>query len=300
VDVQAQAYPSKPVRMITTQPGGAVDLVARLIAQRLGDSIGQPVIVESRGGGLVAIDLVAKAQPDGYTLLFYGSTVWMAPLLQRVTWDPVKDFAPITLAMSYPNLLVVHPSLPAKSVRELIALARARPGELNFGSGSIGASTHLAAELFKAMTGAPIAGIPYKSGAAAMVALVSGEVQLMFSTVGLVAQYVKTGRLRALAVTSAKPSPLAPGLPTVAAAGVPGYESVSHVGLFAPAQTPATVIQRLNRETVAALRRPELREQIANAAAEAIGSSPEEFAEAIRQETARWTKVIKDTGMRAQ
>jgi len=298
-EARGQSYPNKPVRMITTQPGGGVDIVARLLAQRLGESLGQPVVVESRGGGLVAIELVARAQPDGYTLLLYGSSVWMAPLLQRVTWDPLKDFSPITLAMVYPNLLVVHPSVPVNSVRELIALARARPGELNYGSGSPGASTHLAAELFKAMAGVRISAIPYKGGAPAVVALVGGEVHLMFPSVGLGLPYVKAGRLRGLAVTSAEPSPLAPGMPTVAAAGLPGYESGSHAGLFGPAHLPEALVQRLNRDAVAALRRPDVKEQVANSAAEPVGSSPEAFTATIRQDMARWAKVIKEAGIRA-
>ena len=298
VEARAQGYPMKPVRMISTQPGGGVDIVARLLAQRMSESLGQPVVVESRGGGLVAIEMVARAQPDGYTLLFYGSSVWIAPLLQRVTWDPLKDLSPITLAMVYPNLLVVHPSLPVKSVKELIALARARPGELNYGSGSPGASTHLAAELFKAMAGVRISGIPYKGGAPAVVALVGGEVHLMFPSVGLGLPYVKAGRLRGLAVTSAEPSPLAPGVPTLAAEGLPGYESGSHAGLFGPAHLPEALVQRLNRDAVAALRRPDVREQVTNSAAEPVGNSPEAFAAVIKQDMARWTKVLREAGIR--
>ena len=277
-----------------------MDLAARLIAQGASDSLGQPILVESRGGGVVAIELVAKARPDGYTLLFYGGTLWIGPLLQTVSWDPVRDFSPITLAVTFPNLLVVHPSLPVKSVKGLIALAKARPGELNYGSGSIGASTNLAGELFKAMAGVRIARIPYKAGASAMMALITGEVHLMFSTVGLVTPHVKLGKLRALAITTAKPSALAPGLPTVAASGVPGYESASLIGLVAPAGTPATLIDRLNQEIVRVLNRAEVKERLLTFGVEAVGSSPEEFAATIRSDMAKWSKLIKDTGIRAK
>ncbi len=295
-----QDYPSKPVRIITTQPGGGLDLAARLIAQGLSDALGQPIVVESRGGGVVAIEIVAKARPDGYTLLFYGGTLWIGPLLQSVSWDPLRDFSPITLAVTFPNLLVVHPSLPVKSVKELIALAKARPGELNYGSGSIGASTHLAAELFKSMAGVHIARIPYKAGASAMMALITGEVHLMFSTVGLVTPHVKSGKLRALAICTAGPSALAPGLPTVAASGVPGYESASLNGLVAPAGTPGTLINRLNQEIVRVLSRAEVKERLLNSGVETIGSSPGEFAATIRSDMAKWGRLIKDAGIRVE
>ncbi len=295
-----QTYPNKPIRIVTIEPGGGGDLAARLIAQGLSGSLGQQVLVDNRGGGVIAIEIVAKAPPDGYTLLLYGGTLWIGPLLQNVSWDPVRDFSPITLAVTFPNIVAVHPSLPVKSVRELIALAQARPGELNYSSGSIGASTHLAAELFKSMAGVNIVRVPYKGGGPATIALVTGEVHLMFATVGLVTPHVKSGRLRALAVTTAQPSALAPGLPTVAASGVPGYESRSILGIFARARTPEVIINRLNQEIVRVLNRAEVKQRLFGSGVETVGSSPEESAATMKAETAKWGKVIKEAGIRVE
>jgi tripartite-type tricarboxylate transporter receptor subunit TctC len=296
----SQSYPNKPIRIVTIEAGGGGDLAARLIAQGLSGSLGQQVLVDNRGGGVIAIEIVAKAPPDGYTLLLYGGTLWIGPLLQKVSWDPVRDFSPITLAVTFPNIVAVHPSMPVKSVKELTALAKARPGELNYGSGSIGASTHLAAELFKSMAGVNIVRVPYKGGGPATIALVTGEVQLMFATVGLVTPHVKSGRLRALAVTTAQPSALAPGLPTVAASGVPGYESASILGILAPAKTPEGIINRLNQEIVRALHRPEVKERLFSSGVETVGSSPVELAATMRAESAKWGKVVKEAGIRAE
>jgi len=236
-----QAVMGRPVRVITTESGSANDLLARLIAPLLTGSLGQQVVVDNRGNasGIVAAQIVATAKPDGHTLLFYGSGLWLLPFMkERVPYDAVRDYAPITLAGSSPNILVVHPAVPASSVKDLITYARTRPGELNYGSGSTGTTPHLAAELFNAMAGVHTVIVPYKGGGSALNALVGGEVQLMFPTVGLGMPQVKSGRLRALAVTSDKPSALAPGMPTVAASGLPGYESVLMSGVYAPAGTP--------------------------------------------------------------
>lgn len=243
-----QGYPAKLIRVITAEAGGSSDLVSRLISQELSAGLGQQVIVENRGGasGVIAAETFVKARPDGYTLLLYSTGIWILPLMQKVPYDPVRDFSPITLATMAPNILVVHPSLPVKSVKELIALAKARPGELNYGSGGSGTSNHLAAELFNAMAGVKIVRIFYKSGGLALKDLAGGHVHLMFSVASYTAPHVKSGRVRALAVTSARPSALLPGLPTVAAAGLPGYESVGMTGLFALAKTPAAIITRLN------------------------------------------------------
>jgi tripartite-type tricarboxylate transporter receptor subunit TctC len=293
----AQNYPVKTVRIVTLQPGGAPDIVARLVAEGIAPALGQPVIVDNRG--IIAGELVAKASPDGYTLLAYSSPLWLAPFMQsRVSYDPVRDFAPITLTHMAPNLLVVHPLLPAKSVRELIALARARPGELNYGSGATGASSHLSAELFKAMAGVNIVRVPYKGTPPALNDLIAGQVQVMFPNVASAIPHVKSGRLRALAITSAQPSALVPGMPTVAAAGLPGYESVSPVGLFAPAKTPVAIIARLNQEMVRTLNRAEAKERFFNIGLETVGSSPEQFAAAIATDMKRWGKVIRDAGIR--
>ena len=301
--VHSQNYPNKPIRMVTAASGGGIDFVVRLISPALSDSLGQQVIVDNRGGanGIFAARAVATAPPDGYTLLIYASTIWLAPFFQQnVTYDPVRDFAPITLATKSSNILVVHPSLPVRSVKELIALAKARPGELNYASASTGGSPHLAAELFKAMAGVNIQRIAYRGSGPANIALVAGEVQLSFAVPASVAHYVKTGRLRALAVTSAEPSPLAPGLPTVAAAGLPGYESVTPVGMFAPAQTPATLINRLNQEIVRVLNRADIKEKFFNVGVETVGSSPEQFAAVVTSDMAKWGKVLKDAGIRVE
>ncbi len=220
------------------------------------------------------------------------------PLFRKVAWDPVKDFAPISLTIVTPNIVVVHPSLPVKSIKELIALAKARPGELNYGSGSTGAANHVAAELFKSMAGVNIVRINYKGAGTAIIDLVAGQLQVMFATAGSVTHHIKSGRLRALAVTSAEPSALAPGLPTVVAAGLPGYESSSLSGMFAPARTPVAIINRLNQEVVQALHRAEVKERLFNSGIQVVGSSPEEAAAKIRSEMARMGKVIREAGLR--
>lgn len=293
-----QSYPTKPIRLVTSEPGSGVDLVARLAAQGLTDSLGRQVIVENRGG-MLAGDTVLRAMPDGYTLLVSGTSLWLSPFMREsATYDPVRDFSPITLAASSPNVLTVHPSLPVESVKDLVALARSRPGELNYGSGSTGAPTHLAAELFKALSGVNIVRIPYKGTGPAMNALMAGQVQLMFVSTSSVAPHVNAGRLKALAVTTAQPSALAPGLPTVAAAGLPGYEATSLVAVFAPARTPAPLINRLNLEIVQLLGRTQVKERLFNSGAESIGSSPEELAAAMKSDMSKWGKLIKAAGIR--
>ncbi|MBI3937188.1 MAG: tripartite tricarboxylate transporter substrate binding protein [Betaproteobacteria bacterium] len=300
--VSGQSYPNKPIHIVTAQAGSGNDFAARLVAQGLTGSLGQQVVVENRtgAGGILVIEPVAKAPPDGYTLLLYNTPMWVLPFMRNVSWDPLRDFSPITLVVSSPNILVVHPSLPARSVQDLIALAKARPGELNYASGGTGSSTHLAAELFKAMAGVNIVRIAYKGSASPMSDLISGQVQLTFGIAAPVAPHVKSGRLRALAITSAEPSALFPGLPTVAASGLPGYESVSLFGMFAPAKTPATLIHRLNQEVVHVLNRAEVKEKFFNIGVEAVGNSPEQFAAMIKADMARWGKVIKDAGIRAE
>jgi tripartite-type tricarboxylate transporter receptor subunit TctC len=295
--VYGQDYPNKPMRIITAAGGGATDVAARLIAQGLAGGFGQPVVVENRPSSLVG-EIVAKAPPDGYTLLVVGSAFVIGPLLQKTSYDPLRDFSPISLTSSSPNILVVHPSLPVKSVKELIALARARPGELNYGSGPAGSSPHLAAELLKSMAGVNIVRISYKGGGPAVIGLIGGEVQLMISPAGSVSTNIKSGKLRALAVTSAQPSALLPGLPTVAATGVPGYESSSLVGMLAPAGTPETISNRLNQEIVRVLNRVDVKEKFLNAGLETIGSSPGQFAATMKSEIAKWGKVIKGAGIK--
>jgi tripartite-type tricarboxylate transporter receptor subunit TctC len=244
---------------------------------------------------------VAKAQPDGYTVLLHGSGLWLLPFMREdVPWDSLRDFSPITLAISSSNLVVVNPSLPINSIKDLIAVAKARPGQLNDAGGQTGASTHLAAELFKAMAGVDIVRVPYKGVGPALNALIAGEVQLSFTNPGAATPHVKSGRLRALAVTSAQPSALLPGLPTVAASGLPGYEAVSIFGLFAPARTPAAIINRLNQESVRFLNLAQTREKFLNSGVETVGSSPEQLAATVKSEMARMGKVIRDRGIRAE
>ncbi len=297
--VSAQIYPTKPIRIVTGGVGGGSDFTARLIAQGISAPLGQQVIVDNRGSGVIPGELVSRAPPDGYTLLVSSSSLWIVPLLQSVPFDPVRDFLPIALTNRAPNILVVHPSLPVKSIKELTALAKARPGELNYSTGSTGASSHLAAELFKVMAGVNMVRIPYKSGATEIFDLLSGQVQLTFGTAASVMPLVKARKLRALAVTSAQPFALAPELPTVAASGLPGYESETVAGIFAPAKTPAAIINRLNQEIVQVLKRADVREKYANTGVEAVGSSPEEFAAKIKSDITRMSKVIKDAGLRA-
>jgi tripartite-type tricarboxylate transporter receptor subunit TctC len=230
-NASAQAYPSRTIRIISSEPGGGNDFAARLIAQGLSGPLGQQVIVENRSGGAIAIELAARAQPDGYTLLMYSNGLWTLPFIQKVRYDPVNDFVPITLAVRGANILAVHPSLPVRSVKELIALARARPGELNYASGNAGSSPHLAGEMFKTMAGLDMVRINYKGSGPAVTALMGGQVQLMFPTSGSALPHIRSGRLRGLAVTTAEPSALAPGLPTMAASGLPGYEANTPYGV---------------------------------------------------------------------
>jgi tripartite-type tricarboxylate transporter receptor subunit TctC len=296
----AQTYPAKVVRIVTTQPGGPNDVTARVIAQGLGSLLGQQVIVDNRAGGIIATDTVAKAPADGYTLLLNGSIVWLLPLMRSNTpWDMFRDFAPVTLAVRAPSVLVVHPSLPAKSAGELIALAKSRPGQLDYASAVAGSANHLTAELFKAMAGINIVHVPYKGGGQALTALLSGEAHLMFGLGEAVSPHLKSGRLRALAVTSAEPSPLFPGIPPVSQA-VRGYEAVSMFGLLAPATTPAAIIARLNQETARVLNAKETGERFTHAGMEVVGGPPAQFSAAIKSEVARMGKVIRDAGIRAE
>jgi len=296
----SQTYPAKPLRVITAEPGGGNDFAARVIGQAIAPRLGQPWIVDNRGGagGAIAMEAAAKAPADGYTLLVYAGNVWTIPLLRKNVRYEVKDFAPVTWAARSPGTLVVHPSLPVRNVRDLIALAKARPGQLSYGSGGVGASTHLAAELFKSMAKVDILWVPYKGNGPAMNDLIAGQVQLMFGTAGVVAPHISSGRVRALAVTSAEPSPLAPGLPTIASSGLPGYESISIYGVYVPAATPATIIQQLNAAIVAVLKMPEVRERFLNAGIEAVGSTPEEFAAVMKADEARLRNVISEAGIR--
>jgi tripartite-type tricarboxylate transporter receptor subunit TctC len=293
-----QAYPTRPIRIVTSAAGGSPDLVARLIAQGISGPLGQPVIIDNRSSGIVPAELVAKAPPDGYTLIGTSNVLWLVTLMQKTTFDPLRDFAPIAMTNVAPAVLAVHPSLPVKSVKELIVLAKARPGQLNYSSSTNGTASHLAGELFKALAGVNIVRIAYKGAGLAINDLISGQVQMTFITATSVMPHVKSGRLRALAITSARPSELFPGLPTVAASGLPGYEATSSGALLAPAKTSEAIISRLNHEVVRFLGTPEARERLFHAGSEVVGSSPDELAAAIRTEMDRMRKVIKDAGIR--
>ena len=296
----AQSYPVKPVRMVTSEPGAGTDFVTRTIAQGLTVNWGRQVIVDNRPSGIVIGDIVAKAAPDGYTMFLNGSAFWLQPFLQANTpYDPVRDFSPIILATRSPNTLVVNPSLPVQSVKELIARAKARPGELNYGSSSAGTPTHLGAELFKAMTGVNIVRVAYKGNGPALNALIAGEVQLMFANAAAVSPHIRSGRLRALAVASAEPTDLAPGLPTVASAGIPGYESVSTYGVFGPARMPRQLVDRINSEMAKVLNHAEVKERLFRAGMEVVASTPGELAVVMKADMAKMERVIRQAGIRA-
>jgi tripartite-type tricarboxylate transporter receptor subunit TctC len=299
VPAHAQPYPNKPVRLLASGVGGAGDFAARVVALGLGTRLRQQVIVDNRPGGLVPGEIVAKAQPDGHTLMLAGVVIWLSPFMREsMPFDPQRDFAPVTLVATVPNVLVVHPSLAAKSVRELIALAKEKPGVLNYATSGAGNSNHIAGELFKAMAGINLVQVNYKGAALALNDVVSGRVEVMFATATSAAPHVSAGRLRALAVTTAQPSAVAPGLPTVAAAGLPGYASESTLGLFAPAATPAAIIARLNSETIAVLSAAETREKLLKSGIDVLTSTPAGFAQLIRNDMARSGKVIRAAGIR--
>jgi tripartite-type tricarboxylate transporter receptor subunit TctC len=299
IAVCAQEYPAKPVRLVTAEVGGGHDLAARLLAQGLSTNLGQQFLVDNRAGAMIAGQYVAKAPPDGYTLLIFGGSLWLAQFMRsNVPYDVIRDFAPIGLEVNAPILIVVHPSLPVKTVRELIALAKAKPGALDYATGQAGASTHLASELFKVMAKIDMLRIPYKGNGPAMNALIAGQVQLMFPTAGTVATHLKSGRVRALAITAARPSALFPDLPTVAAAGLPGYECDSMIGAFAPAKVAPALINRLSREMAIAVNKPEIKQRFAASGVETIGSSPEALTAAVKSEMVRLGKLIRDIGVR--
>jgi tripartite-type tricarboxylate transporter receptor subunit TctC len=293
-----QNYPAKPIRIVTSGAGSGADIASRLIGQAVAGPLGQPVIVDNRPSGDIAGQAVSQASPDGYTVLYEGSAMWLRPLLRKTPYDPIRDFQPITQSLRQPALLVVHPTLPVKSAREIIALAKSRPGALNYATGSTGSLTHLAAELFQSMSGVTLTRVSYKSGAQALVDLMAGEVQLMFVVSPTVAPHMKTGRLKALGVTSAQPTALIPGIPALAATGLPGFEYVSNVGIFVPAKTPRAIVDRLNQEFVRALSRPEVKDKFLADGVETVGGTPEQFEAVVRAEMLKMGKVIKERGIR--
>ncbi len=301
ISAHAQEYPSRPVRLVTAEIGGGHDLAARMLAQGLSAGMGQQFVVDNRAGAIIAGEYVAKAAPDGYTLMVYGGSLWLAQYMRAsVPYDVVRDFAPIGMTINGPILIAVHPSLPVKSVPELIKLAKAKPGKLDYATGQTGASTHLASELFKVMAKVDMLRIPYKGNGPAMNALLGGQVQLMFPTAGAAATHMKAGRIRALAVTTAKPSALFPDLPTIAAGGLPGYEVNSMIGLFAPAKVAPAIINRLSKEQATALNKPEIKQRFAASGIETVGSTPQELAATVKSEMTQLGKLIKDLGIKEE
>ena len=297
-----QEYPTKPLRFIAPNPpGGPTDILARLIGQKLSESVGQPVVIENRAGagGNIGSEIAAKAPPDGYTLLSGNNATFGAnvSLYKRLGFDPIKDFTPVVLVATQPNILVVHPSLPVKSVKELVALAKARPGQLNYAGSGVRTAAHLAAELFKSMTATEIVHISYKGAGPALTDLLAGQTQLMFATALSVTPYIKSNRVRALGVTTAKRSRLYSDLPTIAEAGVPGFEASTWHGVLVPAGTPPAIVERLNTEINKMLQTPDVRDRINALGGEIAGGSSKEFAEHIRREIPKWAKVVKSLGV---
>lgn len=299
-----QNYPVRPVRLIVpSSPGGGTDITARIIAPKLGEYLGQQVVVENRPGAgtMIGGEAVARAAPDGYTLLMGISTLAINPAMyKRVPYDALRDFAPISQVVALPNMLVTHPSLPVKSVRELIAFAKARPGQINFASAGVGTNPHLAMELFLSMTDLKMVHVPYKGSGQGVIDLLAGHVTVMMPSILTALNYVKNKRLRALGVTSAKRAAGVPDIPTIAEAGVPGYEAVQWFGVLAPAATPRDIIMRLHKEIVRTVQAPDIKPKLINDGADPVGSSPEEFAAFIRSETNKWAKVAKSIGIKPE
>ena len=297
----AQTYPTKPIRLVVPfPPGGATDILARDVAQKLTEAWGQSVIVDNRpgAGGNIGSELVAKSSPDGYTLEMgtVGTHAINASLYAKMPYDHVRDFTPVILVAGVPNVLVVNPALPANSVAELIAYAKANPGKLNFASSGNGTSIHLSGELFKVMAGVQITHIPYKGSAPALQDLLGGQVQMMFDNLPPSLPQIKAGKLRALGVTTLTRAPALPDVPTLSESGLPGFEASSWFGILAPAGTPAPIVAKLNAEIAKWLATPEAKEKLAKQGANAAGGTPDDFAKHIAAETAKWAKVVKDSG----
>jgi tripartite-type tricarboxylate transporter receptor subunit TctC len=297
----AQAYPAKPITIVVPfAAGGTTDILARVVGDALKKELGQPVVIDNRAGagGNIGGALAAKAAADGYTLFMgtVGTHAINAALYKKMPFDPVKDFAPLTRVAMVPNLLVANPARPYKNVKELIAYAKANPGKVTFGSSGNGSSIHLSGELFNALAKVEMIHVPYKGSAPAVTDLIGGQIDIMFDNMPSAIQHVRNGRLKALAVTTAKRSPELPDVPTVAEAGVPGYEATSWFGMFAPANTPAPIVTRLNTALVKVLADPEVKKKLAEQGAEPYGEKPEQFAEFIRKESAKWGQVVKAAG----
>ena len=303
LSVSAQTFPSKPVTIVVPfSPGGATDIMSRMLAERLHKRLGQPVIVENKPGGgtMIASEHVAKAAPDGHTLLLAASSLGIAPnLYNKVNYDPIKDFAPVSQVASVVHVLVVHPSLPVKNVGELVSWLKANPTKANYGSVGAGTSTHLEAELFNSVAGVKMEHIPYKGSAPALTDMVGGQLQVMFDAYASSGPFIKDGKVRLLAVTTAQRSKSLPDTPTVAESGLPGYEAMPWLGLVAPAKTPTAVVQKLYTELNEVLKEPEVQARFRSLGLDIIGSKPEEFSAFLRSDIVKWAKVIKDSGAKA-
>ena len=297
----AQNYPTKPIRMIVPfAPGGGTDILARVIGQKLGESMGQQVVVDNRAGagGNLGAELAANANPDGHTILMVSASYAVNASLYKLAFDPVKDLVAVTQVASVPFVLVAHPSLPANSVKELIALAQAKPGHLNYASSGNGSSPHLAGELFTMMTGTKMVHIPYKGGAPALAEVIGGQVQLLFSTVIQGLPQLKAGKLKAIAVGSPRRSSALPDVPTIAESGVPGYDVTNWFGVLAPGPTPKPIVARLNKEIVQHLRSADLKARLAAEGADPVGSTPAEFEQVIRRDIDKYVRIVKAAGVR--
>lgn len=302
---QDAAYPVKPIRIIVpSAPGSGPDIMARAIGQKLNESLGQPIVVDDKpgAGGIIGSEAAAKSAPDGYTLIMAnaGSHAVNASLYAKLPYDPVKDFAPITLVAVAPNILIVHPTLPARTAKDLIALARTRPGELTFGSGGNGSTAHLSGELFRTMAGINVVHIPFKGSPAAVIGVIAGQIVMAFPNIPPALPHVRSGKLKALAVTTAKRSAALPDLPTIAESGLPGYEATAWFGVLAPAGTSSAIIAKLNSAIVKSVHVREMRERLSAEGAEAVGNTPEQFAQIIKTDIAKWAKVVKASGAKPE
>ena len=299
------AYPERPIRFIMPYPaGGSIDTAGRAVAQKLADTFGQQIVIDNRtgSGGTIGTETGARAAPDGYTLVMGGTgTLALSPHLQKkLPYDPVRDFAPVTMLIASPYVLVVHPSVAAANVKELVALAKARPGQINYGSGGNGSAPHFASEMFNTAAGIKLVHIPYKGSTPAVIDLIGGQVQVMFTGIPSVLSYIKSSRVRALAVTGRERTAALPDVPTVIESGVPGYVVSPWFGVLVPARTPQAIISTLHREIVKVLRTPAIRERFPTEGVDPVGDTPEHFGAYIKEELVKWGKVVADTGMRAE
>jgi tripartite-type tricarboxylate transporter receptor subunit TctC len=300
----AQTYPTKPIRLVVPfPPGGGTDITARTIAQKLTERWAQQVVVDNRPGanGTIGVDITAKSAPDGYTVTMISSSHAVnVSLYAKLPYDLIRDLAPVTQATAQPYALVINPSVPAKSVKELVALAKAKPGTLNYGSSGAGGLSHLSGALLASLAGVNLTHIPYKGGALAMNDVIAGQIQMLFGTLLLTNPHVKAGRLRSLAVTTAKRAPAAPELPTMMEAGVPGYEVAQWYGILAPAKVPPAIIGKLSKEIARSLHEPDVKPRLAADGSDAVGNTPAEFGAHVRSEVAKWAKIIKQIGLRVE